>query len=226
MNAVTAWSYSRYETYALCPLKFKLRVIDKLQTAQSPAMARGNTVHLGAAAYLKGEASKPPAEFAVFAHPLKLINEIKQFDDIVIEQQWGFTREWKPTGWFGGDTWFRSILDVGVLYEDMTADAIDWKTGKKYGSNAEQMELNGMALLLRFAPATHATSRMVYLDIGSEDTVEVPRSDLEKLVAKWEKKIEPMFADEQFLPRPNDKCRFCDFARSNTGPHGGKCRFG
>jgi hypothetical protein len=51
MNAITAWSYSRYEQYVRCPLQFKLAVIDKVKTPVSDAMDRGRRLHTEAAAY-------------------------------------------------------------------------------------------------------------------------------------------------------------------------------
>ena len=222
-NAVAAWSYSRYDTYQLCPLKFKLRVIDKLKEPQSPVMARGDGVHKQVAAFIMskpGELPLPPD--VKYPFQAKLLRELQAFEDKVVEQQWGFTRQWEPTGWFSKDTWYRQILDVAVLYEDMHAEDIDWKTGKRYGSNDDQMELQALSLMRHFKPATGVTTRLVYLDHGMEETAEFVKADEPKLLAKWEKKIEPMFADTQFLPRPNDKCKWCAFSASNQG----QCRFG
>ena len=44
-NGVTAWSYSRYADYTQCPLKFKLKHIQRLPTKGSPAMDRGSAIH-------------------------------------------------------------------------------------------------------------------------------------------------------------------------------------
>lgn len=225
MNGVTAWSYSRYEVYALCPLKFKLRYIDKLPEPQAPAMARGNRVHVEMAAYLKWATTPLPAEFTHAKH-VQLAEELRAMPDKQVEQQWGFTRTWAPTGWFGGDTWFRSILDVGVLYEDMTFEDIDWKTGKRYGSNDDQMETQALAIMCRIKPVTHVTTRLVYLDIGEEEFAEFPASDKEKLMRKWEVKVAPMFADDMFVARPNDKCKWCAFSRSNWTGENRLCKFG
>lgn len=218
---LTAWSYSRYAVYEQCPLKFKLQVLGKHKFEPSAAMIRGDRIHRSIAAYLMGGEA---VESDAVAHPFpaKLIAEMRAFEDKVVEQQWGFTRQWTPTGWFGKETWFRAILDAAVMYEDMWADVADWKTGKKYGSNADQMELNALAMFRHFKPAVGVTTRMVYLDIGTEDAADFKKSDEPLLVDKWEKKVVPMFTDTVFSPRPNDKCRWCDFRKSN----GGVCRYG
>lgn len=219
--ALTAWSYSRYTKYALCPLQFKLSVIDKIKEPPSDAMARGDRIHKGAAAFVLGQTATLPTEIR---HPyqIKLCGEVAAFPDKLVEHQQGFTRQWKPTGWFSKDTWYRQIYDVALLYEDLTAEAVDWKSGKKYGSNAEQMELQALSLMCQFKPAIHVTTRLVYIDSGEEEIAEFPVAVKEPLKAKWEQKVAPMFSDTVFAPRPNEKCRFCHFAKSKAG----LCRFG
>lgn len=217
---VTAWSYSRYALYAQCPLAFKLKNIDKVPEPGSPAMERGNKVHKALASYLEGKATLP----AEVKHPyqLGLYAEMQAFPDKLVEHQQGFTQQWKPTGWFAKNTWFRAIYDVALLYEDMTGEVVDHKTGKKYGSNDEQMELFGLAFLCQYLPATHVTTRLVYVDSGEEEIAEFAATQRDALKAKWEAKVAPMFSDTVFAPRPNDKCRFCNFSKSK----GGQCRFG
>lgn len=222
VNPVKAWSYSRYAKHTLCPLQFKLSVIDKVQEPGSAAMERGDRVHKGIAAYIIGRAPAAPPEALQHAAHVKLIEQVKAFTDKEVEQQWGYTRGWQATGWFGGDTWFRSVLDAGVMYEDMTFEDVDWKTGKRYGSNDDQMELQALSVMCRFKTVTHVTTRLAYLDTGDEEIAEFPATVKEKLIAKWERKVVPMFSDTVFAPRPNEKCRFCTFSRSNKG----LCKFG
>lgn len=219
--AITAWSWSRFETFELCPYQFKLKFIDKLASPGSPAMARGNEIHKQTAAYILGQTDTIPEAVKLPFHR-KLLEECRAADDKVVEQQWGFTRQWEPTGWFGNDTWLRTIVDYGVVYEDMEVEVLDWKSGKAYGHNAEQVELFGLAVLCHFKPATKVTTRLVYFDAGTEQVDVVEAKDKNKLIAKWTAKVQPMFDEVNFLPRPNDRCRFCDFSRSKGGP----CRFG
>lgn len=222
VTLVKAWSYSRYACYALCPLQFKLRYIDKAPEPGSPAMERGNRVHVALAAYLKGTAAAPPPEAVAHAAHARLIEEIKAAEDKVVEEQWGFTNTWKPTGWFSKDTWFRSIIDVAVAYEDNTLEDVDWKTGKRYGSNDEQMESQALSVMCKYQHITHVTTRLAYLDSGDEEIAEFEVRLKPLLRTKWEKKVAPMFVDDMFVARPNNKCGFCAFSKSK----GGQCKFG
>lgn len=215
---LTAWSYSRFAKYETCPLQFKLEVLDGLKQPPSPAMKAGDERHKAVAAFLNGVGVFPEKE----AEHKQLISEVAAIPDKLVEHQQGFTARWEPTGWFGKDAWYRQVYDVAVLYDDMTSEVIDWKTGKKYASNDEQMELCALSLMCQFKPTTHVTTRLFYLDTGQQEFAEFPAADKEKLKAKWGAKVEPMFSDTVFAPRPNDKCRFCHFSKSNTG----MCRFG
>lgn len=224
-NGVTAWSYSRYAKYTLCPLQFKFSVLDKLPEPGSPAMTRGNDMHVGTANFLKGTVSTLPAD--VMKNPVitDLIQQVAAMPNKEVEQQWGYDSNWQPTSWFGKGTWFRSVLDVGVMYDDLTFEAIDWKSGRRYGSNEEQMETQALAVMKRFKPVKHVTARLAYMDeVGANpfEFHEFPATKMQSLADKWAKKVEPMFTDTVFAPRPNDKCRFCYQARSK----GGKCAFG
>jgi hypothetical protein len=225
MAKATAWSYSRYETWARCPLQFKFKFVDKLKEAGSPAMDRGSVIHLSAAHFCTGQADAIDPAFMQHKQILKLAEEIRAHpsEDKDIEQQWGYTATFAPTGWFGGDTWFRSILDAGVVYEDMHYEAVDWKTGKRYGSNDDQVETQALAVMKRNPMVVHVTTRLAYVDSGDQVFAEFPATHMEKIAAKWQKKVTPMFADEIYAPRPNDKCRFCTWRRSGDSP---KCAFG
>lgn len=224
-NGVKAWSYSAYALYAQCPLKYAEEKLRKNKGPQSPAMARGDKMHKALAAYIMtGDGAGTLPALVKTRDMQAQMTELRSVpkEDIVVEQQWGFDEYWRPTGWFGPTTWFRSILDVGVVYKDGTGDVVDHKTGKIYPENADQRELNALAFFKRFPFVEQVTSRMWYLDSGEERLEEFFAEDVNALTAKWEARVAPMFTDEVFAPRPNDKCQWCHLAKSK----GGKCRFG
>lgn len=235
-NGIKAWSYSAYANYVLCPLQFKLRKIDKLPEPQAPALERGNTIHVGVAKFISGKTEACPPEAMAHANMADLIHQLRAIPDAdkQVEQQWGYGADFTPTTWFNRagqpDVWFRSVLDAGVMYDDMTYEDVDWKTGKRYAqSNDDQMETQALSVMMRFKPVKHVTTRLAYLDAGGAlgsstgfEFGEFPATQKQSLADKWRKKVEPMFSDTTFAPRPNDKCKWCHFSRSNTG----KCAFG
>jgi RecB family exonuclease len=217
-NGITAWSYSRYSDYKQCPLRFKLKYIDKLSEGEAnAAMERGSTIHKEGENWLIAKRKgKLPASYAHFADEMAQLRELSP----MVEQQWGFTRQWEPTGWFGKDTWLRIVCDVAVVYEDNTADLIDFKTGRKYDTNEEQVELFSTGIFMRHAEVTNVTTRLWYLDQPKDNEVvrEYARSDFEAIKKDWEKKTVAMFKDKRFAPTPNEKCRWCSFSKDKGGP--------
>ena len=222
---VTAWSYSRYSDYERCPLFFKLKYIDRaIKDEGSPAMQRGNTIHKEAEDFTTGKLKKLPDSLANFKEQF---HELKKLSPMV-EQNWGFKRDWSWTGrrdWFGDDVWLRVKADAFVHYEDDTADLIDHKTGRKYGTNIDQVELFSATAFMRLPTLKHVTTRLWYLDIDdvveSEDTFEMTAEEAAAVRKKWDKKIQPMFNDRRFAPKPNDKCRWCPASKAK----GGVCKF-
>ncbi len=223
-GTVKAWSYSRLAQWEGCPAAFNYKsgiTVPKVKEEQSPAMARGDEIHKMAARFITTPDAAFPAELAKFDELMWQLHDIPA-ESKTSEQQWGFTKNWRSTGWFSADTWFRNVLDAAVVYPDGEADVIDFKTGKMYDSNEDQRELNALALICRFPQVSKVTSRMWYLDSGHETYTEIEAWQRSELIEKWEKRVAPMFADTVFAPRPNDKCRWCSFAKSKKGP----CKFG
>lgn len=219
---VKAWSFSRWDSHHTCPLRFKLKYLDKLPEDVGPAMLRGRKVHDAIKVYLQtpeDRAGPVPAEAGKASH---LVADILAFDNKVVEQQWGYTRQWTPTGWFGPTTWFRSVLDVGILYEDNTAEVVDWKTGKPRGTYKEEMELFAISLMQRAKHVTSVATRLAFTDVKHEEFDDFPREALPALIEKWNDKVRPMFEDTTYLPRPNEGCKWCAFSKSK----GGQCRYG
>jgi RecB family exonuclease len=219
---ITSWSYSRWADYDKCPQLAKFKHVDKLKEPENPAMANGTRVHDELAEYL-GIAETPrnvpvPKSGERFADLLAQLRTLEPIHD----QEWGFTRSWRTTGWFARDTWFRSKLDVCAVYDDNTADVVDFKTGKPSDSHAAQAELYAVSVFLRYANVTDIIVRFWYLDTGAESIFAFTRREMKEMITEWEKRVEPMLNDEIFAPRPGNHCRWCFFAKSNNGP----CKFG
>lgn len=217
-NGVDAWSYSRYADYKQCPLRFKLKHIDKKKEPGSAAMQRGSGIHTEGELYLKAakQPKKVPDSYRHFKDEMTQLHGLNP----MVEQQWGFTKSWTPTGWFGADTWLRIVCDVVVKYDDNTVDLIDFKTGRKYDTNEDQVELFSCAPFLKWPEVDEVQTRLWYLD--QEDDNEVLRTytrvEFEGIRKKWEKNIVPMFKDKRFAPTPNEKCRWCSFSKDKGGP--------
>jgi len=185
-------------------------------------MNRGNDIHKMAEDVVKAKIDIPP-ELANVKDELEFLRD----NMAVAEENWGFRKSWdwigRP-GWFGDDVWFRAKTDVRLLYEDDTLLLGDWKTGKMYYSNEEQIELFALAGFRRFPAVKEVDTRLWYTDIEA-DKNEIQRvytaKELETIQLDWDKRVVPMFKDRRFPPTPNDKCGWCPYSKMKGGP----CKF-
>lgn len=221
---MNAWSFSRWNDYDKCPQKAKFKYVDKIKEPENSAMANGSAVHDTVAAYLRRDLPEndPIPGWTYFE---KLYKELRSLKPLV-EQEWGFTKKWTPTGWFGNDTWFRSKLDSAVVYDDDSADVIDIKTGKPHPEDtSSQGELYAISIFLRYAQVQRVAIRFWYVDLpqeGREVVYRFTRDMLSDIVSRWTKRAERMLSDARMVPRPGMQCKWCFYAKSNNGP----CKYG
>lgn len=220
LPTVTAWSYSRYSDYKQCPAKFMYKHLMKLPDPGSPAMQRGDAIHKMAEAFIKGKIDIPDELIAV-----RTELEFLKDNFAITEQAWGFKEDWawiNRQGWFGDDVWFRMKADVVVAYDDDTGLLGDWKTGRIYEINEEQVALFGAVGFMRFPNWTEVDVRLWYTDQGGEEIRRVYTAKEGEAIRKdWVKRVVPMFKDRRFAPTPNDKCGWCAYSNRKGGP----CKF-
>lgn len=218
---ITAWSHSRLVQYERCPRQFKFNNVDKVPVPASPVMERGKVLHTQVAAYIKGNLAEPPAAAVNFKWLLDAVRDFPE-DSRIIEQQWGFTRDWSKCGWFGGEVYLRSIIDAGVVYDDHTAELIDWKTGKKYGENEDELKLFAATGFRRFPHLLKITTRLVYFDMIDQDFNEYSVKEVPAIMADFDKRAARLLGDSTYPARPGNHCRWCSFSKDKDGP----CQFG
>jgi hypothetical protein len=243
---ITAVSYSRYTLYKECPLKCYLQNVAKIvDTSPSTAMDRGTGIHNMAAAYTSREVPKLdprdgdrlapymaaikaaargalPKDLATFR---KELAKVRKLGNAVVEQEWAFDINWNPTSWFAMHgpqaAFLRVKVDLHYLEKDVLLPIIDYKTGKVYAEkNKEQLELYGLAGLLMYPAVKLVQAALWYTDAGHEEKLEVKREDLPKLKKTWMTRFAPLLNDRKFGPRPNEKCRYCFYRKSNTANNG------
>lgn len=231
---LTAWSFSRYSLYKQCPAKFYYSTILKLEEPKGAALERGGAIHDQADDFVKGKVKKLPDTLTHFAPEFRRIQVKfkKEPTAIVAESEWAFTRAWGPSQWKDWDNcWLRVKVDLAERVGNIVT-ITDWKTGRYRPDNREdyleQLELYGVGALHVYGaiPDLHVKARLVYLDANviypepGAETI-VTAKDVPALRKTWEKRVQSLFADKTFAPKPNQFCRFCHFRKENSGP----CQF-
>jgi len=171
---IKAWSYSRYNTYKQCPLKAKLKFVDKLEEPKNDAMARGIEIHNKCEDYIKGKLKRLPKELKLFGDAFRDLKARfkKKVPAMVVEDMWAFTVDWDETQWNNwAKCWVRIKLDLAYFVEENVLDITDFKTGKfrpmMNEDYIEQLELYALAALLTYPQKDLIVKpRLMYLDAG------------------------------------------------------------
>lgn len=239
---IESWSFSRYSVYQQCPLKAKLKFIDKITEPTNDAMKRGAAIHNMAEDYIKSRVpAKMPVELKGFDTLFRSMRKRykKSINGMTVEDTWALTKDWDETTWNDWThCWLRIKLDLAYTEHKDVMIINDWKTGR-YRPNdnddyIEQLELYVTGGFLLFPHINTIKPRLVYLDHGmiypEEGTTEYEeliftRDELPDLIKVWTKRIRPMMNDKSFAPKPNRFCTYCHFRKDNKENGGGQCRF-
>lgn len=210
---ILQWSYSRYTTYKECPLKARLKFIQKLEEPGNQYLENGIRVHKLVEDYLKG-AIPLNAELGDLAEVLGRAKELGAESELEL----AFDADWQPVGWFDKEAWVRVKADILIgPMADGTLVLVDVKTGKQR-DYTEQLELYALAAFKKWPEVSAVEAAIWYVTGGATDFISLTRSAEEELTAKWNSKVEPMLNDDIFAARPGNYCRYCHFRKDNGGP--------
>lgn len=217
MKKIDAWSYSRLADWETCPLKAKLKHVDRIKEPGSAAMERGSLIHKLAEDFASGVTKVLAPELVRFKDQFMDLKKQKP----ICEEQWAFRNDWSMTGWFDGP-WLRVKTDVSFLdKKQVEGTIIDHKTGKEKDEHNDQLSLYAVSFFSRVPTLERVSSQLWYLDHGTMRDLDFTRDQLPQLKEYWEGRVRPMMEDTRFPARPNRLCQWCFFRASN----GGSCKF-
>lgn len=217
----TSWSLSRLHEYEECPFRAAAKQIDKSYPGESnAAMDRGNMLHKKSEGYTLKTIKKLHKDLQTFAEEFKAL---RAQTGVITEKQWEFDVNWralKDLGRYNPDAWLRVKLDAHyVVPTKALLKIIDHKSGKIYEDKKnDQLELYGLAGLLMYPTVKIVEAEMWYEDQGKLMNLTVARTELPKLLKKWNARVKKMFVDRKFAPRPGRHCMWCLLSHQKGGP--------
>jgi len=226
----TSVSFSRWGDWDKCPRYAHWKhILKKPEGPKNDAMLRGIFIAEQEEAYFTGKAQGIPPDIHKAHH--KLFKFAKSQKTLMVEQNWGFNRQWEPVDYFDWNNCFLRIkVDFG--WQDVKKNVIhlkDNKTGKfreqdndKYVMQLELYTAGGAGM---FPSAKGFTSELVYTDLGISypptEPMSYTMSEAKKLQKDWDKRFGRMVADETFRPKPGFYCSWCPYTKSK----GGDCEY-
>lgn len=224
-----ALSHSRLSDFNSCPLKFKLKYIDKAanfqmdQQDKSIHLVRGDNIHKALEAYLvkrkAGEQNIGASSIAEVNETRPLIEQyIKLFgmDNVHPEAQISIDDQWKRVEWFDKKSYYRAILDLICLAPSVVVIG-DYKTGKfkDYApdNGMGQLELSS-AIALSLWDVDVVKTIYFYVDHKKTIQKQYTKADKNRLVDHFIEEHNKVNSEVNFDPKSNQFCNFCDATKA------------
>ncbi len=227
IGLIKQWSYSRLKDFEKCPYMLWLKAGEKRSQAHmdTKAMDRGTMIHTEAEKFVDGtgEFTKHLAKFADYFKDLK---EKYEAGTVILEEDWGFTKDWQVTGYWDDDVWCRMKLDNFIITatnesgEIITGTPTDYKSGKKFGnevSHNQQGQLYVLGSFFRFPSLEVVNVDFKYLDHGiSSKPKTYTREKAMKFLKSWTDRANALTSAVEFKPKANKiNCKYCPFGPQN-----------
>lgn len=232
-TTIESWSFNRLITYESCNLRARYEYLERRPYAphyDKTAANRGNAVHACAEKYVRGEHNAAIPELSMPATQVRL-NEYREAfaaGHARVEEEWGFNRDWQPTGWMAPDVWLRAKCDV-VIEQPDCVEIADWKTGKRDGNEVKHTQqglLYAIAGFIRYPGQEKVRIRFIYTDEGREKTHEHSRAVIMRMMPDWDKRARAMTSATVFPHKANKMtCRYCPYSPAVNGGDN-SCPFG
>jgi hypothetical protein len=221
VGPVKVWSFSTLKDFEACKYRTYLSKVEKMpHPGSNQAMDRGNRVHDAAEKYVVGETDTLIKELEKFETSLGRLREQYLEGIIEVEQNWGFTAEWKTVSWRDASLWCRMKLDVLVRDGEDSAYVIDYKTGKKFGNEIKHTDQGlsyAIGTIMRYPQIKTVQVEFWYTDQGETLKKLFNRNQLMLLVPHLEERAHRMTSCTNFEPSPSvHTCKWCPHRETNS----------
>ncbi len=206
-----AWSYSKLKNFDTCPKRFyEIDVQKNYQEEEKPdgPLATGNRAHDALAKACTGVEPLP----AEFSHYQDWVDRVKAGPgNLLVEQKYAITRDFRPTTYFAKDVWYRGIGDVVRIWDNV-ALILDWKTGKIV-EDSVQLMLMAQCIFSHFPAVQRVRSEYVWL---KEECTTPEVFSRQEVADQWIEllprvtKLEAAMKTSTYPPTPSGLCkRYC-----------------
>lgn len=218
------WSISKLFMYEQCPLRFKLKYIDKCKElppeANSP-LERGNRIHkkledfvTGKVGSLQGIEAKGIGAFDEALAHLRVLYECGQ---ATVEQDWFFDQDWNECSREKVDLWVK--LDFGVKDEEnarvITADYKSGKSKYKAVDHIQQTQLYAAVSAVKYPWADVHVTEVWYVDEGWIRSLTYTREEALRFIGRFQARSDKIYNDKLFRANANAvTCKWCPFRRN------------
>ncbi len=216
-------SYSKINTFKLCPLKFKAQYLDKSypDEGDNPNFLRGNAIHKNLEDYVVARLAQrePPSlcKEAKNAQPI-VDSVLSSHETVSPEMKICLDKDFQLASWFDNSkAYFRCIVDLLGIRNKTHAIVIDYKTGKvrDYQEDRGQLHLTAGALFAMYPEIEHITMAYLFVDHKQTVKVEFTRADAPQLQGYIVDYFDEINNEKEFEPTVNKYCFFCKLTKAD-----------
>lgn len=223
MKKRSHWTISALKDFETCPAKYQWSYLFEPQdwfaigyefvpSTGSPAMQRGTEIHQTCEDYLNGTGTLHREIGPAWRN---LIDGLR-YMDATPEEQWEFEDGWHPKA--DGALWLRMKIDAHYFPTKDVVHVIDYKTGKPYAANMEQVEVYAIGALAKFDDVQTVVGELWYFDSDEPHEKTFHRDRVSKLALKWEQRATRLLTATSYPPRKNKFCDWCPYNLKKGGP--------
>lgn len=227
MKLRTHWTVSALKDFETCPAKYQWSYLFEpedwaaigylvVPEKGSAAMQRGTDIHNSCEDYLLGRINAVELHREIGPAWRNLISGLRYFG-AKPEEQWEVSEGWHPIE-PGEQVWLRAKIDVHYLPSADTLHVIDYKTGKPYRENMEQVEVYSLLGFAKFDEVETVVGELWYLDHEEPHEKTFHRTQAPKLARKWEQRAGRLLQATEYPPRVNRFCDWCPYNEAKGGP--------
>lgn len=217
-----SWSYSKLKNYETCPKRhYEIDLVKSVKEEEGESLLWGNAVH-GAMAKACTGLEQLPATMKDYQRWVDLVRQGP--GQLLVEQKYAITRDFRATTFFGRDAWYRGIGDV-VRIDGPVALVLDWKTGKVL-EDSVQLMLMAQCIFSHYPEVRRVRSEFIWL---KEDCSTPEVFSREELAQQWREllprvaKMEMAGKTMTYEPKPSGLCKkFCPVASCPFFGKGGR----
>lgn len=223
-----ALSWSRLSDYRQCPLKFKLKYLEKNDKfkedeSASPHLVRGSNVHAALENYVVQMTSGGALEVKITSLPeveaAKPFADrfIQNYEQVIPETQIAVNPNWQRIEWFSRYAYYRVIYDL-IAINPSDVVIVDWKTGKMRDydggpSGMGQLHLSAGIATALWPEVERVTTVYAYVDHRKTVPKTFTQEDGEKIRAHFASEYDRVNSDKEFKPKVNEFCKWCPATR-------------
>lgn len=215
------WSYSALSCYEKCAAQYHFKHRLRLPDTKGPALVRGIKIHETMEAYLKNGESIPMLERV--PNLKAWVDAMRQWPKLESEQRWLLGRDWKPIAQLptAAKVPFWCVVKVDGYGEPSkgVGHVVDWKTGKIYDDNIDQIALYAAVALERFDYLKKVDVSLVYLDQKQLEQETITRAQATAIKKDYARRVLTLEQDITFRPSPETRrCSWCAYSKTKGGP--------